>query len=252
MKIKIALSIVFLIIFSCKEKPNDSKINDSKNDSSLVENKNVININNYKFFSYIDESDNIVAENSSDKEFNLLIIISSQKEKIYGKIKMEDATPSDILNDYKDITLKLLTLKNFTFLKNVEGGTVCKPKYPCSLILNDIDPISMLKTNPNKKIINTQKELIDLINLNTLVTNKTSLTIFKTPKGLYELKKEKILLENEYNIIALENDSVRGEGHFSNPIVVLQKTNDGFIKIKENDNLVFGYDDNCPTYFSPL
>lgn len=63
---------------------------------------------------------------------------------------------------------------------------------------------------------------------------------------------ESILLNlksNEYKVEVLERTDLKDKEnvqHNSNPIIILQKQDKDFIRLKENAHLIFDYDDNCP------
>ncbi|MDR7211464.1 hypothetical protein [Flavobacterium piscis] len=64
---------------------------------------------------------------------------------------------------------------------------------------------------------------------------------------------ESILLNlksNKYKVEVLERTDLKDKEnvqHNSNPIVILQKQDKDYIRLKENAQLIFDYDDNCPT-----
>ena len=82
-------------------------------------------------------------------------------------------------------------------------------------------------------------------------TNKISdkLTI-ALPKGFYILDSTMINLKTKnYKILTLEKEEIKNKDnaqHNSNPIVILEKTNNKYFEKSRNYDLVFKYDDNCP------
>lgn len=247
--IKITFSL-FVILTSCNKKNNSSELKkDNKTEYSEINNLK-INIEDYKFFSFVDESENLIAENFSDKEFNLLIIFSDNKEEIYGKIKTEDFLPSDVIKNYKNLHLKQLSFKNFNIINNMEGGSVINPKYPCSLILTDIDSQTMTRGKSEERFVKSKNDLIILINsLNkSKISNNTNEKEFKISEGFYDLESKLILSgKSKIKILVLEKNSNRNKEHFANQIILLKNNNNLFYKYLQNNNVIFEYDDNCPS-----
>ncbi len=70
------------------------------------------------------------------------------------------------------------------------------------------------------------------------------------PKGFYILDSTIINLKTKnYKILTLEKEEIKNKDnaqHNSNPIVILEKTNNKYFEKSSNYDLVFKYDDNCP------
>lgn len=70
------------------------------------------------------------------------------------------------------------------------------------------------------------------------------------PKGFYILDSTMINLKTRnYKILTLEKEEIKNKDnaqHNSNPIVILEKTNNKYFEKSSNYDLVFKYDDNCP------
>ena len=73
---------------------------------------------------------------------------------------------------------------------------------------------------------------------------------FKIPNGFYILDSTIINLKGiKYKILTLERNEIKNKEnaqHNSNPVIILEKTDNTYYKKADNYNLVFKYDDNCP------
>lgn len=68
--------------------------------------------------------------------------------------------------------------------------------------------------------------------------------------GYYNLESVQLKLKsNEYKIEVLEKKDLQNKEniqHNSNPILIFKKSNNDFLILKENNQLIFDYNDNCP------
>lgn len=80
--------------------------------------------------------------------------------------------------------------------------------------------------------------------------NDLKRTKYKVASGFYVLDSIILPLENKtIKILAVEkkeNKSIEISQHNSLPVIILEKKDDSYVKIDENDKVCFAYNDNCP------
>ncbi|MBF7092078.1 hypothetical protein IUY40_11055 [Flavobacterium sp. ALJ2] len=103
-------------------------------------------------------------------------------------------------------------------------------------------------------------EFVDKKKINSIITFNRMFDKYKfvkvekqdisVPKGFYILDSTLINLNDvKYKILTLEKNEIKNKDnaqHNSNPIVILEKKDNGYYKKNDNYNLVYKYDDNCP------
>lgn len=96
-------------------------------------------------------------------------------------------------------------------------------------------------------IVNDIKGDLLIQNSANKISNKQTIAL---PKGFYILDSTMINLKTRnYKILTLEKEEIKNKDnaqHNSNPIVILEKTNNKYFEKNSNYDLVFKYDDNCP------
>ncbi|WP_445709997.1 hypothetical protein [Flavobacterium sp.] len=112
--------------------------------------------------------------------------------------------------------------------------------------------IDSIQINNYKENLKEQQWRDNFINSKINQNNIISSTIdsYSLPSNMFIYDSIKAYSnQNEYNILVLEKESLKNKDnvqHNSNQIVILQKKEKDFIKIKENNRLVFQFNDNCP------